>query len=224
LRRDALSPAAIRDAASELGLALTVAQTEKLACFAALLLRWNAAYNLTSIDQPQQVLTHHLLDCLAVVPTLLRASPSPATRVLDVGSGGGLPGIPLAIAMPTWHFTLIDKVGKKTAFLTQAKVELELGNVDVVHGRVQTLRSAAFDVILSRAFSSLGEFVRLSRAARAPRGIWVAMRGAEPIETAGALPPGVTIAEVVKLRVPRLDAERHLVVLRADSDPLPAPA
>lgn len=198
-------------------------QAGKLAAFAQLLLKWNATHNLTAIDTPQAVLTHHLLDCLAIVPTLRRLRPAGATRVLDVGSGGGLPGIVLAVAQPDWSFTLIDAVGKKTAFLTQAKLELGLTNIEVVHDRVEELKSAAFDLIVSRAFASLSQFVRLSRAALAPKGVWVAMRGAAAIDAGDGLPAEVHIDEVVKLRVPHLGADRHLVVLRATSGP-PAPS
>lgn len=214
-----LSPAAIGSASAELYPSLAAAQAERLAAFAQLLLRWNATYNLTAIDRPQHVLTHHLLDCLAIVPTLARLRSSGSAQALDVGSGGGLPGIVLAVMLPAWRFTLIDKVGKKTAFLTQAKAELELRNVDVVHGRVEMLSSPQFDVIVSRAFSSLGDFVRLSRAALAPGGVWVAMRGAKANEDSESLPNDVRVDEIAKLRVPRLAAERHLVVLRANSDP-----
>lgn len=216
---DDLTPAAILSGAAGLDLTLSAAQAETLAAFAQLLLRWNATHNLTAIDQPRQVLTHHLLDCLAIVPTLRRLRPTGVARVLDVGSGGGLPGIALAVALPEWRFTLIDAVGKKTAFLTQAKVELELHNVEVVHGRVETLRSPEFDLIVSRAFASLADFVGLSRAALAPQGTWVAMRGAEAIRGSEKLPDEVRIDEVVKLRVPHLGAVRHLVVLRVIADP-----
>ena len=213
-----LSPALIRSAAAELELSLAPAQAEQLAAFAQMLLRWNATYNLTAIDEPHGVLTHHLLDSISIVPTLTRLRPGGAAHVLDVGSGGGLPGIPLAIVLPGWHFTLIDKVGKKAAFLTQAKVELQLTNVETIHARVETLNSPVFDVIVSRAFSSLGDFVRMSLAALAPGGVWVAMKGVEAIDAGQNLPADVRIDEIVKLRVPRLAAERHLVVLRANQD------
>ncbi len=213
-----LSPEAIVEAASELPLPLSAQQAQALSAYAHLLLRWNATYNLTSIDTPEQVLTHHLLDSLAVVATLQRLYPMSA-RVLDVGTGAGLPGIPLAVVLPDWRFTLIDKVGKKTAFLTQVKVELGLKNVEVVHGRVETLTTHDYNVIISRAFSSLGDFVQLSHAALAPGGSWVAMKGALLEKDSTSLREDAQIEEVVKLRVPRLAAERHLVVLRANSTP-----
>ena len=208
-----LTAAAIEAAAAPLDLGLRADQCEQLAAYAALLLRWNAAYNLTAIDAPEHVLTHHLLDSLAVVPLLRRLAPHDAARVLDVGSGGGLPGIPLAIAQPTWRLTLIDAVGKKVAFMTQAALELGLGNVQALHRRVETVRTHDCDVVVSRAFAALGAFARQSRGALAPAGVWVAMRGAVALDDA-PLPGEVTVSEVVRLAVPQLAATRHAVVLR----------
>lgn len=224
-----LSPEAIAAAAAELGVALTPAQAAMLSAYAQLLLRWNATYNLTAIDTPEQVLTHHLLDSLAVVPTLQRLMAIEGAKLLDVGSGGGLPGLVLAVMFPQWRCTLIDKVGKKTAFLNQVKAELGLTNVEVIHGRVETLKTHEYNLIISRAFSSVGDFVRLSRAALAPGGAWVAMKGAWPEGGSTSLREEaqideVQIDEVVKLRVPRLAAQRHLVVLRAKSAPSTPPS
>lgn len=214
-----LSPETIREAAQELTLSLSLIQAQQLAQYAQLLLKWNNTYNITAVDQPEHVLTHHLLDSLAIVPTLqrLQASRSEA-HVLDVGSGAGLPGIPLAVAIPDWRFTLIDTVGKKAAFLTQAKVELGLKHLEVIHGRVETLRSQGFDLIVSRAFASLNDFTQLSRGALKADGAWVAMKGAYNESENTSLREGAYIDEVVKLRVPRLAAERHLIVLRARAD------
>lgn len=207
---------AVADGAAALGLALSPAQCEQLARFAALLLRWNAVYNLTAIERPEDVLPLHLLDSLAIVPELQRAAGARALRVLDVGAGGGLPGIPLAIACPTWQVTLIDKVQKKAAFVQQAKAELKLANVDAVHARVEAWRPAErFDAIVSRAFSSLADFVALTRHLCAPGGAWFAMKGALPDAELAALPADVRVRCAVKLRVPLLAAQRHLIILDA---------
>lgn len=220
-RPDAASvPAAaeIAAGAAELGLVLTAGQADALARYAALLVRWNAVHNLTSIDTAAAILSHHLLDSLAVLPRIDAIfSEKMDPRVLDVGSGGGLPGIPLAIARPDWQVTLVDKVQKKVAFLTQAKVELGLKNLSCVHARVEELEGAPFDLVVSRAFSALDAFVRLSRPALAPGGWWAAMKGTVPageLEQLAQSAPDVRVVDVVRLHVPRLDAERHLVLLR----------
>lgn len=214
-----LSPEVISEAAQELALSLSLIQAQQLAQYAQLLLRWNTTYNITAVAQPEQVLTHHLLDSLAIVSTLQRLQVAKsAIQVLDVGSGAGLPGIPLAVLLPEWRFNLIDTVGKKTAFLTQAKVELGLKHLEVIHGRVETLHAQNCDLIVSRAFASLNDFTQLSRGALKADGAWVAMKGAYNESENTSLREGVYIDEVVKLRVPRLAAERHLIVLRARAD------
>lgn len=210
--------AAIHAGATELGLSLEPAQAEQFARFAALLLRWNAVYNLTAIRDPQRLLTHHLLDCLAVLPALAPyAATMPAARILDVGSGGGLPAIPLAIARPTWRVTALDAVEKKCAFLRHARAELRLTNLEVVHARVEAWQpapgEAGFDLITSRAFASLADFVASSRHLLAPGGFWAALKGVEPVAEAGALPADVRLAATVKLRVPLLDEQRHLLLI-----------
>jgi 16S rRNA (guanine527-N7)-methyltransferase len=203
-------------AAAELGLALESAQLEQLVRYADLLIRWNRVHNLTAVE-PGQTLTVHLLDSLSIVPTLsARVGGKAPWRVLDVGAGGGLPGIPLAIALPGAHLTLLDKVEKKVAFLRQAQVELRLPNIDVVHARIEQLRVPPFDVIVARAFATLLEFVRLSRAVMANDGCWFAMKGTMPraeIEELERAQLNVRIAQIVKLHVPRLDAERHLILI-----------
>ena len=202
--------------AAELGVLLDASQCERLERFADLLLRWNRVHNLTAIERPDDIVTHHLLDSLAVAPTLATLAEGRALRVLDVGAGGGLPGIPLAIALPGLQFTLLDKVGKKVAFLMQVKLELGLPNVEAVHARVEDCEAPPFDVILSRAFSSLTEFVRLTRALIAPAGCWCAMKGALPREEIQSLEQaglGVHVARTVRLQVPRLLAERHLLLI-----------
>jgi 16S rRNA (guanine527-N7)-methyltransferase len=206
----------LADGVAGLGLALRPEQLNQLVRYADLLTRWNRVHNLTAVE-PGQTLTHHLLDSLSIVPTLaVRAHGAAPLRVLDVGAGGGLPGLPLAIALPAAHVTLLDKVEKKVAFLRQVQVELRLPNVDVVHARVEQLRAPPFDVILARAFATVLELVRLSRPLLASGGCWCAMKGTLPraeIEELERAQLGVRIAQIVKLRVPRLDAERHLIVI-----------
>jgi len=202
--------------AGELGVTLDATQCGRLLGFADLLQRWNRIHNLTSIERPEQMVSHHLLDSLAVAPLLDELAAERTLRVLDVGAGGGLPGIPLAIAMPRHHFTLLDKVGKKVAFLMQAKLELGLANVDAVHVRVEDYDAPPFDVIVARAFSSLADFIRLTQRLLAPRGAWCAMKGAAPLAEVAQLEEarlGVRITRTVKLHVPRLDAERHLLLI-----------
>ena len=203
-------------AAGELGLRLTGVQAEQLAQFARLLLRWNAVHNLTAIESPKDVLSHHLLDSLSVLRPIEAICADRAVSILDVGSGGGLPGIPLAIARPDWRVTVVDKVQKKAAFLTQAKLELKLANLTAVHARVEALRSA-FDIIVARAFASLPEFIRVTKHLLAPGGTWAAMKGVRPDAELANLAtafPGVRVADVVTLDVPRLGAERHLILLQ----------
>jgi 16S rRNA (guanine527-N7)-methyltransferase len=213
----ALAAADVVEAARGLGLTLTAEQGDQLARFAALLVRWNAVHNLTSIDSPDSILSHHQLDSLALLPSIAPIFVERSVRVLDVGSGGGLPGIPLAIAMPGWRVTLVDKVRKKVAFLTQVRVELGLANVECLHARAEDLRAAPFDLIVSRAFASLEEFVRVSGHVMAPGGLWAAMKGSVPkaeiARLAGTF-PDVRVIDIVKLDVPRLGAERHLILLQ----------
>jgi 16S rRNA (guanine527-N7)-methyltransferase len=202
--------------AAELGVSLDAAQCARLLTFAALLLRWNRVHNLTAIERPQQILSHHLLDSLAIAPLVADLAGALPRRVLDVGAGGGLPGVPLAIALPQLRFTLLDKVGKKVAFLQQARLELGLGNAEAVQASIEDYEAAPFDLILARAFSSLAELVRLTRRLIAPGGHWCAMKGTLPraeieeLEQAGL---GVRVSRTVKLRVPHLHAERHAVLL-----------
>ena len=181
---------------------------EALLAFRDLLLKWNRTYNLTAIRDPEQALAHHILDSLAILPWVGEEP------LLDVGSGGGLPGIPLAIARPALAVTLIDAVDKKTSFQRQAAIELGLGNVVALHGRVEAL-SGSFAQIVSRAFSDLAAFVGVTRHLLAPGGRWLAMKGLHPVAEMAALPSGVVVDAVHPLTVPGLDAERHLIVLKA---------
>jgi 16S rRNA (guanine527-N7)-methyltransferase len=212
-----VASAAIAAGAAELGVALSVPQADCLARFAALLQRWNAAHNLTAIESPARILSHHLLDSIAIVRPIATIFGQKQLNVLDVGAGGGLPGIPLAIAAPGWNVSLVDKVSKKTAFLTQARIELGLGNVRCIHARVEALPRAAYDVIVARAFGTLSELVRLTRHLIAPDGYWAVMKGARPAAELAALRvdhPDVRVVDTIKLDVPRLGAERHLVLLQ----------
>lgn len=213
----ALTPDEILGGARELGLDLTPEQGDRLARYAALLLRWNAVHNLTAIDAPDSVLSHHLLDSLSVLRVISSIFVEKAISILDVGSGGGLPGIPLAVARPDWRVALVDKVEKKVAFLIQARLELGLANVECFHARAEDLSAGPFDLIVSRAFASLEDFVRVSRHLLAPGGCWAAMKGALPkaeIAKLGQAYPDVRVVDIVKLDIPRLGAERHLILLQ----------
>lgn len=193
-----------------LGLDLPAAAQEKLLAYRDLLLKWNRTYNLTALRDPEQAISHHLLDSLAILPWVKAGS------LLDVGSGGGLPGIPLAIARPDLQVTLVDAVQKKATFLQQAAIELGLPNVRAVHARVEIL-AGQFGQITSRAFSDLAEFTRLTRHLLAPEGRWLAMKGVRPADEMAALPAGISIAAIEPLAVPGLDAERHLIILKAEA-------
>ena len=196
-----------------LGLALPEGAEAKLLDYLALLDKWNRAYNLTAVRDAERMVSHHVLDSLAAVPYFQGGTPD-LIRVLDVGSGGGLPGIPLAIARPELQVTLIDSIAKKTAFLLQAKAELGLANLNVVTSRVEDFRPpAAFDIITSRAFSDLKEFVTLTRHLLKPDGRWLAMKGLMPHEEIASLPDWVKVSANHALLVPRLEASRHLIVL-----------
>lgn len=214
-----------------LDLALPAGAEEKLLAYLVLLDKWNRVYNLTAVRDVERMVSHHLLDSLAVVPVfdeILAARPLPnpppggeganaglrPPTAIDVGSGGGLPGIPLAIARPALQVTLIDSIAKKTAFLLQAKAELGLANVSVVTGRVEDHKpEAPFDLITSRAFADLREFVTLTRHLLKPGGRWLAMKGLYPHEEVALLPPGVKVSADHALVVPGLEAHRHLIVL-----------
>ncbi len=199
---------------AKLRLDLTEEQQQKLLDYLALLAKWNAVYNLTAIRDPQAMLVQHLLDSLAIVPELALHTQGQPFRLLDVGSGGGLPGIPVAIAMPQVQATLIDPVHKKTAFLTQAKAALKLDNLRVLTGKAEEVETEqCFDVITSRAFSSLSEFVQLAQHLLAPEGFFAAMKGVVPEEEISQLSAPFHAHGVIPLRVPGLEAERCLVLI-----------
>lgn len=200
-----------------LGLHPTPGQAAALMDYLALLQRWNATYNLTAVREPGAMLTQHLADCLAIVPAVHREQP--AGRVLDVGSGGGLPGVVLAIMLPAVAVTCVDTVGKKAAFIRQVAGTLKLPNLQSVHARVEALSADPFDLITSRAFASLADFTALTLSLLAPTGRWIAMKGKTPAAEMSALPPGVQVFHVEQLAVPGLDADRCLVWMR----PAPLP-
>ncbi|AVG14859.1 MULTISPECIES: 16S rRNA (guanine(527)-N(7))-methyltransferase RsmG [Chromobacteriaceae] len=197
----------LKQGLAQLALDLTEPQLELLERYLALLVKWNQTYNLTAIRQEERMVSYHLLDSLSLVPHL-----AGGTRMLDVGSGGGMPGIPTAIARPDLQVALLDSNHKKTTFLRQVVLELGLPNVQVVTDRVEAYQpEQKFDRITSRAFSELSEFVKLTRHLMADDGQYVAMKGVYPYEEIALLPQGVAVSEVLPVTVPGLDAERHLV-------------
>ena len=205
--------AILRDGAQAMGLSLTEAQSTKLLAYGDLILKWNKVYNLTALRDPGQVLTHHLLDSLSVILPLQRQCPE-ATRLLDVGSGAGLPGAVIAIMRPELSVSCVDAVAKKAAFIRQVSAELSLPNLNGMHTRVESL-GGSYDVISSRAFASLADFFAGSGQLLAPGGVWMAMKGKQPTEEIAALPVGtVDVFHVEQLTVPGLDAERCVVWAR----------
>lgn len=205
---------------AQCGLAASAVQLKALADYLALLQRWNATYNLTAVRDPASMLTQHLADCLAVIPPLQRHAET--GRLIDVGSGGGLPGVVIATMMPGWQVTCVDSVGKKMAFVRQVAGALPLPNLRAEHGRIEQLRLGPFDLITSRAFSSLGDFTRLTRPLLAPGGVWMAMKGRVPEDELAALPADVTVFHVEPLTVPGLAAQRCLVWMRPTVPAAPA--
>jgi 16S rRNA (guanine527-N7)-methyltransferase len=208
--------AAVQATAASLGLTLDAPQLDHLIGYLALLQQWNRVYNLTAVRDPAEMLSHHLADCLAILPALQRHAAGRALRILDVGSGGGLPGVVLAICAPDWQVSCVDTVSKKASFIRQVAAELGLPNLRALHARVETLAPVAgrFDLITSRAFASLPDFTGLTRALLAPDGVWMAMKGKLPAEEQAALPSDVTVFHVEQLAVPGLDAQRCLVWMR----------
>jgi 16S rRNA (guanine527-N7)-methyltransferase len=209
----------LEQAAHDLGLALSELQVTALLRYLDLLKRWNAVYNLTAVREPDRMLRQHLVDCLAVLPALRReqaAQPAGAgQRLLDVGSGGGLPGVVLALVEPDLQVTCVDTVAKKAGFVRQVAAELGLRNLRAEHARVEALdASRPFDIITSRAFASLRDFVTLTRHLLAPGGAWLAMKGAQPEDELAALPPDIEVFHVEPLAVPGLDARRCIVWMR----------
>ena len=199
----------LRSGLHELGLDVLQSHAPRLLDYLALLAKWNKVYNLTAVREPERMLSQHVFDSLAVLPHIKGGN------LLDVGSGAGLPGIPLAIALPELQVTLLDSNHKKAAFLRQARIELGLLNVTVICGRVETWQAPdKFDMIISRAFSELATFAKLVGHLCVPGGVMLAMKGVHSIEEAGLLPANVVVERVIPLKVPALDAQRHLLVMK----------
>mgnify|MGYP000927066524 CR=1 FL=1 len=193
----------------EMGLDLSGEQQDKLLAYVEMLKKWNKTYNLTALRDESQIISHHLLDSLTLPPYL-----EGAQTMLDVGSGGGQPGIPAAVCRPDLQITLLDANTKKTSFLQQAAIELELKNVRVVSGRVEAVQGLRADVITSRAFAELADFVNWTVHLLQDGGRWAAMKGVYPAAEIDRLPDSVCVERVDKIRVPQLNAERHMVILR----------
>lgn len=205
----------LRQGAAALGLALSDTQAEQLLSYGTLMLKWNKVYNLTALRDPASVLTHHLLDSLAAVPPLQREWAGEG-RLLDVGSGGGLPGVVIAIMRSDLQVSCLDAVAKKAAFVQQVAAELELPNLRGLHARVESL-AGSYEVISSRAFASLPDFFNGSAHLLAPGGVWLAMKGKMPTEELAVLPAGIAVFHVEQLTVPGLDAERCIVWARKEA-------
>ncbi|WP_198084616.1 16S rRNA (guanine(527)-N(7))-methyltransferase RsmG [Variovorax sp. E3] len=205
----------LRAGAAAMGVALSDAQGEQLLAYGTLMLKWNKVYNLTALRDPASVLTHHLLDSLAAVAPLQREWAGKG-KLLDVGSGGGLPGVVIAIMRPDIEVSCLDAVAKKAAFVQQVAAELELPNLRGLHARVESL-AGSYEVISSRAFASLPDFFNGSMNLLAPGGVWLAMKGKLPTDELAALPAGVAVFHVEQLTVPGLDAERCIVWARKET-------
>lgn len=194
-----------------MGLSLSAEAQDKLIAYLRLIEKWNRVHNLTAVREPEQMVVLHLLDSLTLLPHVAEKA-----SLLDVGTGAGLPGIPLAIARPELQVTLLDSNHKKTTFLTQAKAELGLANVRIVSERVESWQPAdKFDAVVSRAFSELSDFVTQARHLVAPGGVMLAMKGVYPFEEIAKVPATHRVENVLELNVPTLDAKRHLVFLKA---------
>ncbi|HSQ72271.1 MAG TPA: 16S rRNA (guanine(527)-N(7))-methyltransferase RsmG [Rubrivivax sp.] len=205
-------PSELAPICTALGLTPSESQTVALLSYLDLLQHWNATYNLTAVRDRAGMLTQHLADCLAVVPPLQRHAGQ--GRLLDVGSGGGLPGVIIAILLPGWDVTCVDAVAKKAAFVRQVAGALALRQLHAVHARVENLQLPPFDVITSRAFSTLADFTSLTRSHLAPGGVWLAMKGRVPDDEIATLPSDIDVFHVEPLQVPGLDAQRCLVWMR----------
>ena len=203
----------LRQGVVALGLELGESAQQQLLAYMALIQRWTRVYNLTALRDPQHMLTHHLLDSLSALSPLMRHTQGRSTRLLDVGSGGGLPGVVLAICRPEVQVTCVDTVGKKAAFIQQVAASLRLPNLRGLHARVESVQEG-YDVICSRAFASLRDFARWSQNALSPQGVWMAMKGKRPDDEIADLPAQVQVFHVEPLTVPGLDADRCMVWMR----------
>jgi 16S rRNA (guanine527-N7)-methyltransferase len=205
---------ALAAAAQQLGLQLSDTQLDQLLAYLGLIQKWNKVYNLTAVRDPQAMLTQHLVDSLSLLPALHRHAAGRALRLMDVGSGGGLPGVVVAICEPSIDVSCVDAVAKKASFIKQVAAELGLKNQHGEHARVEELRAAPFDLITSRAFASLLDFTTLTRQHLKPGAIWLAMKGQHPAEELAALPAELDVFHVEPLQVPGLDAQRCLVWIK----------
>lgn len=203
----------LRSGLAALSLELSDPQVAQLLAYLDLIQKWNKVYNLTAVREPQEMLTQHLLDSLAAVPPLLRHTGGAPVRILDVGAGAGLPGVVIAICRPQLAVDCVDTVAKKATFLQQVALQLKLPNLRGLHARVETL-AGPYDIVCSRAFASLPDFVNWSADALAPQGVWLAMKGRHPMDEIAALPPAIEVFHVEQLQVPGLAAERCLVWMR----------
>ena len=203
----------LAEGATALGLSLAPAQHAQLLAYLDLLAKWNKVYNLTAVRDPAEMLTHHLLDSLAVIAPLVRHAQGGAARVLDVGSGGGLPGVVIAICCPEMSVACVDAVAKKAAFVQQAAGVLGLSNLRGMHARVESI-TEPYDVITSRAFATLADFTQWSAGSLGEDGVWMAMKGKHPTDEMAGLPPSVAVFHVEQLTVPGLNAERCLIWMR----------
>ena len=191
---------------SEMSLSLNDTQIDRLLKYVVLLIKWNKAYNLTAVRKPDQMITRHLLDSLSICPYLRGKS------IIDVGTGAGLPGIPLAIVFPERNFTLLDSNNKKTRFVLQAVSELELSNVDVVQSRVEEAQfPELFDTLITRAYSSIGDMLKQTSHLLAADGVFLAMKGIYPLAELDDLPAEYCVKESITIKVPGLDEARHLL-------------
>jgi len=202
----------LQAAATQLGLELSDTQLDQLLAYLALLQKWNKVYNLTAVRDPAQMLSHHLIDSLSVI-TPLQKHGAPA-RLMDVGAGGGLPGVVIAICCPGTDVTCVDAVAKKATFIQQVAAELKLPNLHGVHSRVEQLTVEPFGVITSRAFASLVDFTSLTRQHLAEDAVWMAMKGQHPADEIAALPADVDVFHVEQLAVPGLDAQRCIIWMK----------
>jgi 16S rRNA (guanine527-N7)-methyltransferase len=203
----------LRDGLDGLGLSLAEAQIGQLLAYLQLIQKWNKVYNLTAVRDPSEMLTHHLLDSLAAVGPLRRHTEGRDLRLLDVGSGAGLPGVVFAVCCPELQVDCVDTVAKKAAFVQQAVVEIKLDNLRGLHGRVERLNDR-YPVIACRAFASLSDFVAWSGNALADGGVWMALKGKTPTAEIAALPSAVEVFHVEQLKVPGLKAERCIVWMK----------
>jgi 16S rRNA (guanine527-N7)-methyltransferase len=218
---DSTATHTLSEGLSALGLTITASQHAQLLDYLGLIQKWNKVYNLTAVRDPAEMMTHHLLDSLAVVAPLIKYTQGKPARVLDVGSGAGLPGTVLAIVRPELDVTCVDTVAKKAAFIQNTALSLKLSNLRGVHARVEEMQAEPFDVVTSRAFSSLLDFVTLTRFhVKQPDddmsgGVWMAMKGKHPADELAVLPKDVDVFHVEQLEVPGLGAQRCLVWMRS---------